>query len=200
MSATTKQRIVEAGAALFKRQGYSSTGMKQIAAEAPAPFGSIYHFFPGGKDELGAEVIRISGRAYGQLVPMVFDAEPDVAIATRNFFIGAAKALRASEFEDACPIATVALEVASTNELLRLATAEVFESWIKALAERFKRNGLPARRARELAVAMIAILEGAFVLSRAMRDARHVEVAGEVMAAAVRAALKERPVGSRKAR
>ncbi|WP_455410071.1 TetR/AcrR family transcriptional regulator [Streptomyces hiroshimensis] len=34
---------------LFRRNGYSGTGLKRIAAEADAPFGSIYHFFPGGK-------------------------------------------------------------------------------------------------------------------------------------------------------
>ena len=56
MAVTTRERIVEAGAMLFRRQGWSGTGMKQIAAAAAAPFGSIYHFFPGGKDELSAEV------------------------------------------------------------------------------------------------------------------------------------------------
>jgi AcrR family transcriptional regulator len=191
MSTTTRQRILEAGASLFQLQGYSGSGMKQIAAQASAPFGSIYHFFPGGKDELSAEVIRTAGRTYGQLLPMVFDAEPDVAQATRNFFLGAAEALRASGYQDACPIATVALEVASVNEPLRVATAEVFESWIEALAARFARAALPEPRPRELAVAMIAILEGAFVLGRAMRDARHVEIAGEMMSAAVRQALAD---------
>ena len=191
MSATTRQRILDAGTSLFKRQGYAGTGMKQIAAHAAAPFGSIYHFFPGGKDELSAEVIRAAGEAYGQLLPMVFEAEPDVVLATRKFFCGAAASLHASGFEDACPIATVALEVASTNESLRLATAQVFETWISGLAAYFATAGLSEARARELAVAMIAILEGAFVLGRAMRDASHVEVAGDVMSAALRRALDE---------
>src|SRR5580658_10314784 len=136
MAATTRERIIEAGAVLFRRQGYAGTGLKAIAAEAKAPFGSIYHFFPGGKDELTAEVIRAAGRVYGLLVPLFFDAEPDVAVATRNAFRGAAETLRASDYADACPIATVALDVASTNETLRLATAEVFALWIDSLAER----------------------------------------------------------------
>jgi AcrR family transcriptional regulator len=165
--------------------------MKQIATRAAAPFGSIYHFFPGGKDELSAEAIRTSGQVYGQLLPMIFGAEPDVVLATRTFFLGAAETLRASGYEDACPIATVALEVASTNEPLRIATAEVFESWIDGLAAHFAKPGLSERRAGELAVTMIAILEGAFMLARAMRDARHVEVAGEMMSALVRMALSE---------
>ncbi len=48
MPSTTKERILDSTAELFRRQGYAGTGMKQIAAEAAAPFGSVYHFFPGG--------------------------------------------------------------------------------------------------------------------------------------------------------
>ena len=90
---------------------------------------------------------------------------------------------------DACPIATVALEVASTNEPLRQATADVFESWISAATERFARAGVPDARARDLGISMLASLEGAFVLSRAMRNTTALEVAGRDATAAVQAAL-----------
>ena len=48
----------------------------------------------------------------------------------RDCFYGAAEVLRETDYADACPIETLALEVASTNEPLRIATAEVFESWL----------------------------------------------------------------------
>lgn len=191
MAAGTRERIIEAGSALFRRQGYAGTGMKAIAAAAHAPFGSIYHFFPGGKDELSAEVIRAAGRVYAALVPMIFDAEPDVALATRNALRGAARTLRDSDYADACPIATVALEVASTNESLRLATAEVFADWVAALAARYEEAGLAPRVARRLALGLVSMLEGAFVLARAAKDAQAVEDAGEIMFAAVRTALAD---------
>ncbi len=54
---------------LFRRTGYTGTGMKQIAQAAGAPFGSIYHFFPGGKAQLGEEVIRSAGAGYGNSSP-----------------------------------------------------------------------------------------------------------------------------------
>ena len=52
MSAT-RDRIVQASAELFRRQGYAATGVKQIVTDAQAPFGSLYHFFPGGKEAAG---------------------------------------------------------------------------------------------------------------------------------------------------
>jgi AcrR family transcriptional regulator len=187
--ANTRDRIVSTTAELFGRQGYNGTGLKQIVATAQAPFGSLYHFFPGGKEQLGAEVIRWSGAVYGQLVAAVFDPAPDVATAIGDFFAGAAAHLQETDYADACPIATVALEVASTSDTLRQATADVFESWIAALTERFVAAGIAPMSARDLAVNALGALEGAFVLSRAMRSVEPLERAGGATRAAVQAAL-----------
>jgi AcrR family transcriptional regulator len=185
----TRERIVCASAQLFRRQGYAATGMKQIVTAAQAPFGSIYHFFPGGKEQLGAETIRRSGALYGQLLPAVFDPAPDVVSATREFFAGAAEQLRATDYADACPIATVALEVSSTSEPLREACAHVFDGWVVLAAERFVDAGIERDAARELAIGLIAALEGAFVLARALRSTEPLNVAGAITADAVRAKL-----------
>jgi AcrR family transcriptional regulator len=187
--ATTKNRIMDATAGLFRRQGYTGTGVKQIVATANAPFASLYHFFPGGKEQLGEEVIRWSGSLYLQLIDAVFDPAPDVATAVSDFFTGAAAVLRETDYADACPIATVALEVASTSEPLRQATADVFESWITAAAERLAAAGIEPTRARGLAISTLAALEGAFILCRAARSTEPMEVAGATASAAVRAAL-----------
>jgi len=189
MPADTKDRIVGAGAELFRRQGYTGTGVKQIVAEANAPFGSLYHFFPGGKEQLAAEVIRWSGGMYARLVGSAIDPAPDILSMVDLFFAGAAETLRETDYEDACPIATVALEVASTSEPLREATAEVFEGWIAGLAPRFEAAGISREKSRELSVAMLSALEGAFVLCRAKRDTEALEVAGRTMRQVVEHAL-----------
>jgi AcrR family transcriptional regulator len=189
---TTRERIVDAGAELFRRQGYAATGVKQIVTEAQAPFGSLYHFFPGGKEQLGAEAIRASGTIYELLIPAVFDPAPDLVSAVRAFFAGAAEHLRETDYTDACPIATVALEVSSSSETMRTACAEVFESWISAGTERHVSAGLSVATARELTIAMLCGLEGAFVLARALRSPEPLLIAGELAAGAVQEALAGR--------
>ncbi|MGZ4310765.1 MAG: TetR/AcrR family transcriptional regulator [Solirubrobacteraceae bacterium] len=188
----TRDRIVDTSADLLRRQGYTATGVKQIVREARAPFGSIYHFFPGGKEELGAAAIRRSGALYEELIPAVFDPAPDLVSAVRALFDGAAAQLEDSEYEDACPIATVALEVSSTSEPMREACADVFESWIAAGVPRFTAEGLDEETARELVVAMIAALEGAFVLARASQSTEALQVAGELIAGVTQRALGTR--------
>jgi AcrR family transcriptional regulator len=190
MASDTKDRIVQSSAELFRRQGFVGTGVKQIVAEASAPFGSLYHFFPGGKEQLGEEVIRFSGAIYGQLLDAFYLPGADPVAATRAFFAGAAETLRYTDYADACPIATVALEVSSTNEPMRKACADVFNSWIDAATGRLVEYGLPRERSRALAISLIAMLEGAFVLARALRDTEPIDVAGEAMAASMQQAVK----------
>ncbi len=186
----TRTRIQEAAAVLFRRHGYSGTGLKRIAAESAAPFGSIYHFFPGGKEQLAAHTIRTSGPQYMQMVLALLDSVPDPLESLANAFRVAAEDLAATGYADACPIATVALEVASSNETLRVATAEVFDEWVAGCAAWFGRWVPDREVARSLACSMIMILEGAFVLSRAARDPEPVHTAGRSMVELARAPIE----------
>jgi len=186
----TKVRIMTAAAELFRRNGYTGTGLKQIVTQANAPFGSLYHFFPGGKEQLGEEVIRTSGMAYIQLFDLFMAPAPDLISGLEASFAAAAVTLEETDYADACPIATVALEVASTNETLRQATADVFAAWIAAGTDAFARFGLPEEAARRLTIAVVTGLEGAFVLSRALRSTEPLAIAGAAAVAAARAELQ----------
>lgn len=189
----TRTRIVSATCDLFRRQGMTGTGLKQIAVAAKAPFGSIYHFFPGGKAQLAEEAIRTSGGMYGAHVISVFQACPDLLVAIETAFVGAAAALRDSDFAEACPIETIALEVASTDEPLRRATADVFTDWIESGTRQIENSGLSQPARRRLIIGFINSLEGAFVLSRALRSTEPLEAAGRMVLLAARTELAETP-------
>jgi AcrR family transcriptional regulator len=184
----TRQRIVDASAALMRRQGYEATGMKEIVTTASAPFGSVYHFFPGGKEQLGAETIRWSGAEYGKLLAAALATSTDLTAGVRAFFTGAAEHLVATGYADACPIATIALEVSSHSEVLRQACAEVFGMWIEEGTRRFADYGIPPATARRLVVAMLALLEGAFVLCRAARSTEALQIASDTAVTLIAAA------------
>jgi AcrR family transcriptional regulator len=189
MTTPTKERIMSVASELFRRQGMAGTGLKQITKEADAPFGSLYHFFPGGKSQLAEEVIRGAGKEYFDLVIAVFDASSDLLAAIEATFRAAADLLIETGYADACPIATIALEVASTDEPLRAATADVFTDWIESGTQHLTGSGLPTDARRRVVLGIITSLEGAFVLSRAMRSTEPLEVAGRTVLHAARAEL-----------
>lgn len=181
MTTGTRDRIVTSTAELLRNQGYAATGIKQIVELAGAPFGSIYHHFPGGKEQVSAEAIRTSGAEYAGVLPLAFAEAPDLVGGIRRYFELAAQHLEESGFADACPIATVALEVASTNEPLREATSEVFTSWQEYGTAYFIDRGVAEDVAAELTTALVCALEGAFVICRATRTTTALLTCGDVL-------------------
>ncbi|MGH9136911.1 MAG: TetR/AcrR family transcriptional regulator [Acidimicrobiales bacterium] len=188
---STRERILDASAELFRRQGLTGTGIKQILARADAPFGSLYHHFPGGKGQLAAETIKRAGAYYAEVVTDRLLSESDLVAGVRSAFRGAGETLEATDYADACPIETVALEVASTNEPLRLATAEVFDSWLQGLTALLVHEGIAPDPARALAHTILCALEGAFILARTTRTTEALDACSEAMATLVESALAE---------
>jgi len=193
----TRARLVDAAAELFSRHGYAATGVKAVLAAADAPYGSLYHFFPGGKQELGVAVVEHGGEVYRQLVEALYPPDVDVVAATEAAFVDAALLLEETDYADACPIATIALEVASSDEPMRRAAAAGFASWLDVLERRFTAAGMTPERAAAVAVELFCLLEGAFLLGRTTRSAAPLRTVGRAAAARVADGLsagrQERP-------
>jgi AcrR family transcriptional regulator len=185
----TRERILDASSELFRRQGLTGTGIKQVLAAAHVPFGSLYHHFPGGKDQLAAETIARAGAWYGAMVTEHLLSIADPVESIRAAFLAAGETLKTTDYADACPIETIALEVASTNDELRVACQEVFESWIEGLGLWLEAGGVAPDEARPLAMTIISTLEGAFVLARAARSTEVLAATADAMALLVAAAV-----------
>ena len=188
----TKDRLLRAGERLFRAQGYSGTGLKQLAKEARAPWSSMYHFFPNGKEQLAEEVVRYAGELYAQMIRRSFAVYPDPVQAINAMFTAEAKILRSSGFRNGCPIASVALDVASTTEKIRKPCADVFASWVGAMAEGITRSGVPEDTATDLASYVLASLEGAIILSRTSRSVRPLEQTAQFVSDALKGRLPRR--------
>src|SRR5689334_5215992 len=57
----SKDRMIAAARRLFREHGYLGTALSDVVTESAAPRGSIYFHFPGGKEELAAEVTLLHG-------------------------------------------------------------------------------------------------------------------------------------------
>lgn len=187
----TRDRIITATNELFRVNGYHGTSLSQISKAADAPIGSIYHFFPGGKEALTVAVIRSTAAVYRELFEMVTGAASDPVTAYADFFEGGAAVLEESGYLDPCPVGTVAREVASTNEAIRLAAKDAFESWIDAVERQLASAGVGPDAAQDLAVMVVAIVEGSFILSRTQRSVAPMHAAGRRIVQLVDAAIEQ---------
>ena len=192
-TSTTRDRILTASTELMRRNGYAGTGIKAILALSDTPYGSLYHHFPGGKEQLGTETLRQGGLAYLALVESIYAPGIDVVTATRVFFEEAAAFVESTDYVDACPIATIAGEIAGISDSMRAVAAEAFESWMAVLTSRFVAAGIDPSRSHELAVELFCAIEGAFLLARTTRDAEPVRIAGRAAEAAVQSSIAHAP-------
>lgn len=185
MAGEIRKRMVDGAVSLLARRGLQATSFSEVLAETGAPRGSLYHHFPGGKDQLVAEAVD----AAGQLLVDALDAvagQPAEAVVQRFFAIWTAVLTR-SRFEAGCAVLAVTV-AANSTDLLGQAT-QVFRGWREHLAELLVQGGLPRAAAEPLALAMIASAEGAVVLARAEQSLAPLEaVAGLVLDQVRRAA------------
>jgi len=179
---STRESILTAAAELMRHKGYGALGMKDIAAASGAPIGSLYHHFRGGKVQIARQALINAGHAYSLLIPSIVDSHTDLGDAVDAIFTQAADDMAGTGFANMCPVASVAAEVADTVEELRETCASVFAGWMAGGTGYFHARGLEEARARDVTLALIGALEGAFVLARALRSAEPLLAAGRVLA------------------
>jgi AcrR family transcriptional regulator len=183
---TTRQRIVTAMAELLRHQGYAATGISQLAEAAGAPTGSIYHHFKKGKREVAAAVLRETGAAYIQLIPLLLDEHHDLPAGLEAAFAQAAETMESTGWANMCPVGTVLGEIADTEPGLRRVGDEVVTSWVAEGVRYFTTRGLAPDGARALTYALISALEGGFILARGQRSREPLIAAGRSIAAFAR--------------
>ncbi|NGO70188.1 TetR family transcriptional regulator C-terminal domain-containing protein [Streptomyces boncukensis] len=178
----TRERIVRTTSRLMQRQGYDGTGIKQISREAGATLGSVYHFFPGGKQELAVAAIRHGDGEFADMLREVLAGEhtPEAAVAAcvRSLVEG----LRASDWADGCPVTATALGTAGRVPDIQQAAAEAFARWRGLVFDKLKAAGIAEDDARELASTVISTLEGAELAAQVARSAEPLEAAGRHLA------------------
>jgi AcrR family transcriptional regulator len=167
-----RDRVVRSAAQLIRRKGVSGTGMREIVTEADAPRGSLQHYFPGGKEEIVSDALLWSGDVAARRVERSLrelkSRTPSALLA--SIVDTWRRELIAEEFAAGCPLVAAAADTAATSEQLRQVLKRAFDGWLAPLSRSLVDLGVPRERADNLAVVVIAALEGAIILARIRRD------------------------------
>ncbi|WP_327673725.1 TetR/AcrR family transcriptional regulator [Kitasatospora sp. NBC_00458] len=162
----TRARLIAGMRGLIEAQGYFGTGLNQVVAESGAPRGSLYFHFPEGKDQLVTAALTQAGQEIEELLASLARQGSDAATVVAGLARAFADRLAESGYTKGCPIATVGLEVAGSNEALRQVCVEVYAGWQRVLAERLTAEGFDPAEADVAAGQALALLEGAVLLAR----------------------------------
>ena len=162
--------MIRAGAELLASNGYAATGMLDVVAAAKASRGSIYFHFPDGKDQLVSESLTLStGRALARAAAVV-EASSSTGEAIERTGEYLAEVLNATDFRMGCPVATVALEIANTDNPVLDTCRTFFDQWHSIYVNSLLRDGLVADDAKNLAAMILSVIEGGLMLARTSSD------------------------------
>ena len=161
-----REQIILTMCDLLEAQGYHASGLNQLVKESGAPKGSLYHYFPDGKDGLTAEAITHTGQVTAERIRSGLAVQPEAAAAVEGCVAQIAHLVERSGFRAGGPLTTVAMETATTNERLNLCCRAAFAQIEAAFGEKLVADGIATERAAELATFITAAIEGGIMLSR----------------------------------
>lgn len=182
---SAREDMLAAAGELFRARGYEGIGIAQLLEKSGAPRGSLYFHFPGGKEQIGAEVVqgfgvRTAGR-FRDLHESGVDLEKFIEIVFKT----TAKESKECDYQGSCPVAAIAAGFGAEDKMLSAAIRETFAAWEAVIAEAAAARGMSAKNAEIFASAFLTAMEGAFVVSKAQGNtAAHVNASRAIKALA----------------
>jgi TetR/AcrR family transcriptional regulator, lmrAB and yxaGH operons repressor len=153
-------------AEVFREHGYEGASLALIGKATGLGKGSLYHFFPNGKEEMVRAVLEEISQWFEDAIYSPLRNESDV-----NGAIGAMLDSTDRYFSSGRRVCLVgALAVANTRDLFAQAIRGYFVAWVEALHSALIRQGRNVDQSRILAEEAVLAIQGAIVLSRAMDD------------------------------
>ena len=168
-----RDRLIPTIARVFRRYGYEATSLRVLSAETNLNRSSLYHFFPGGKEEMAMAVLDFAECFVREdLMGLLVRSSPDGDQVEK--FIGGLR----DYYEGGslgCLYSTLTLRDCPPAIAARVAT--LTEEWIAAIEGYLRHRG--AKDARERAEKMMRLLQGGLVVALATQDPRRFEAALE---------------------
>lgn len=181
----TRSRLITVATRLFQQRGYHAIGLAEILALSETPKGSLYHHFPGGKQELGEACIHRNAEASLAALDKVSATGLDIIGFLRNLSDVTAAWLQRTDWLDGSLLAAIGQEQGGANSPLGEAVRIAYQRIEMRLARWLMAEGVAVARARDMAATIIASQEGALVLARSRHDATPVRLVTDMLCAMV---------------
>lgn len=153
-------------AEIFREHGFDGASLSQITAKTGLGKGSLYHFFPGGKEEMAAAVLDHIAEWFETEVFAPLRAGEDPRVAISAMFKSVDAYFRSGR--RVCLVGAFALN--DVRDHFAAAINAYFTAWQDALATALRRDGKGRTEAAELAEDVVAGIQGALVAARACDD------------------------------
>ena len=153
-------------ATVFREYGYEGARLTIISKYTGLGKGSLYHFFPGGKAEMAEAVLNEIGSWFETNIFLPLKEEVDPERGIRHMFHSVDEYFESGQ--RICLIGAFAID--NVRDLFADRVQAYFALWVKTLSGTLHLAGIKCSTADILAEQTIAEIQGALVLSRALKD------------------------------
>jgi TetR/AcrR family transcriptional repressor of lmrAB and yxaGH operons len=181
-SLPTRDRILKAAKRLFQQRGYYAVGTAEILEAAHAPKGSMYHHFPGGKEQIAIEAVNTIHRDVLDLMCKLESQKKSAAEMVRLLAKGMARWLKQSAWREGTMLASTTVGSVPDLPKLHAAIKAAFDAWRHHIVKLLVQEGWTKASALSMAQTLIAGIEGAMILARIDQNEKIVIKVGDTLA------------------
>jgi AcrR family transcriptional regulator len=197
--AATRQRIIEGAATAIRELGVAGTTLDDVIAATATSKGQLFHYFPGGREELLLAVANHESER------VLLDQQPylgqlDSWAAWRSWRDTLVQRYRHQGVH--CPLGTLITELGRHSPAAQAITGRLIEQWqgaVQAGITAMQRSGqiAPALDAARTAAAIIAAIQGGVTILMSTGSSQHLEAALDTMLLFLRGAEEPQEVDQR---
>ena len=152
----------------MKQSGLSGAGINQILAQSGAPKGSLYYYFPGGKQQIVIEALTLYADRVAGTFERALSSTTKPADKIRALFRFVADQFEDEAFGKSCAAGAVTLDLNADVATIQPVIEIIFKSWREVIARHLPITNTARRES--LAGLILSTIEGAYVRGRAERS------------------------------
>jgi TetR/AcrR family transcriptional regulator, lmrAB and yxaGH operons repressor len=165
-SDTLRAAMVLTAARWLPQRGMAAVNLIEVARSVQAPRGSIYHYFPGGRDQLLKEALELANQSGLRMIEKVAAQSPTPQALVEGIFASSVRWLN-SDFSGGCPIGAAAVSAETESDEFRQTIQACFKQWEDVLTKALRSKGVSSpTKARELAQCILLAFEGAMLYAK----------------------------------
>lgn len=183
-----KEKILNAATILFQEKGYYGTGLNEILRKSDCPKGSLYYYFPNGKEQLALESIEITKKFVERKIRNSLKKIDDSGESIKTFVKEMAENINKDKNDlnsfrsnKKISINLIALETSETNENIRHACEDAYKTWEKAYYDKLVEDGINKTKAEKLSKTIETLIEGAILMSTINNDDKYILEIAEII-------------------
>lgn len=177
MPSQVRDRMIGGALDLLARRGLQATSFAEVTQATQTPRGSIYHHFPGGKQELVLATLDLQAELWREAIATIDHSSPEGFVS--DLLARVRESYEANHYEAGTAVGAVIIGAENPEQLEHCADA--FEAFIGACEKQLLAAGVEPTAARDFASLLLQTLAGGTLLARATRTSENFEIAAQAL-------------------